>query len=109
GRDARTGGHPAVGRCLGAGARRGGVGGEPPLAGGTARRACGRSSRARERAAGRGRMDGSARGDGPLVATLVCLWLGYCARPYVSGFGKRFDRVVGTTRSARRAAALRRE
>src|SRR5262249_43416822 len=41
--------------------------------------------------------------------TLVCLGLGYCARHYVSEFGKRFDHVVGTTRSAQRAAALGRE
>jgi nucleoside-diphosphate-sugar epimerase len=51
-------------------------------------------------------MDGSARGDGGLMAMLVCLGLGYCARHYVSEFGQRFDRVVGTTRSAQRAAAL---
>ena len=54
-------------------------------------------------------MGGGARGDGGLMATLVCLGLGYCARHYVSEFGKRFDRVVGTTRSAQRAAALGRE
>jgi nucleoside-diphosphate-sugar epimerase len=41
--------------------------------------------------------------------TLVCLGLGYCARHYVSEFGSRFDRVVGTTRNADRAAALGRE
>src|SRR5260370_1401764 len=54
-------------------------------------------------------MDGSARGDGGLMATLVCLGLGYCARHYVGEFGKRFDRIVGTTRSAQRAAALAQE
>src|SRR5256886_15768274 len=54
-------------------------------------------------------MDGSARGDGALMAMLVCLGLGYCARHYVSEFGQRFDRVVGTTRSAQRAAALAQE
>ena len=54
-------------------------------------------------------MDGSARGDGGLMAMLVCLGLGYCARHYVSEFGQRFDRVVGTTRSAQRAAALAQE
>jgi len=54
-------------------------------------------------------MDGSARGDGGLMATLVCLGLGYCARHYVSEFGKRFDRVIGTTRNAQRAAALAQE
>src|SRR5215467_1181955 len=54
-------------------------------------------------------MDGSARGDGSLMITLVCLGLGYCARHYVSEFGLRSDRVVGTARSAERAAALARE
>jgi nucleoside-diphosphate-sugar epimerase len=54
-------------------------------------------------------MDGSARGGRGLMATLVCLGLGYCARHYVSEFGKRFDRVVGTARSAQRAAALAQE
>ena len=43
------------------------------------------------------------------MATLVCLGLGYCARHYVSEFGQRFDRIVGTTRSAQRAAALAQE
>ena len=43
------------------------------------------------------------------MITLVCLGLGYCARHYVSEFGLRFDRVVGTARSAERAAALARE
>src|ERR671936_3335 len=54
-------------------------------------------------------MDGGARADGGLMITLVCLGLGYCARHYVSEFGLRFDRVVGTARSAERAAALARE
>src|SRR5258708_22033152 len=54
-------------------------------------------------------MDGSARGDGGVMATRVCLGLGYCARHYVGEFGKRFDRIVGTTRSAHRAAALAKE
>ena len=43
------------------------------------------------------------------MSTLVCIGLGYCARSYVAEFGARFDRVVGTTRSAERAAALGRE
>jgi nucleoside-diphosphate-sugar epimerase len=54
-------------------------------------------------------MDGGARAGGGLMTTLVCLGLGYCARHYVSEFGARFHRVVGTTRSAERAAALARE
>jgi len=44
-----------------------------------------------------------------VMSTLVCLGLGYCARHYVSEFGARFDRIVGTTRTAERAAALARE
>jgi nucleoside-diphosphate-sugar epimerase len=43
------------------------------------------------------------------MSTLVCLGLGYCAQHYVSDFGSRFDRVVGTTRNADRAAALGRQ
>ena len=54
----------------------------------------------------RGRMDGRARSRHGVMATLVCLGLGYCARHYVGEFGTRFDRIVGTTRSAERAAAL---
>jgi nucleoside-diphosphate-sugar epimerase len=54
-------------------------------------------------------MDGGARAGGGLMITLVCLGLGYCARHYVSEFGLRFDRVVGTARSTERAAALARE
>jgi nucleoside-diphosphate-sugar epimerase len=37
---------------------------------------------------------------------LVCLGFGYCARYYVAEFGGRFDRIVGTTRTAERADAL---
>ena len=40
------------------------------------------------------------------MSTLVCLGLGYCARHYVAAFGQRFDRIVGTTRTADEAAAL---
>ncbi len=40
------------------------------------------------------------------MPTLVCLGLGYCARHYVTEFGARFDRIVGTTRTADNAAAL---
>jgi nucleoside-diphosphate-sugar epimerase len=54
-------------------------------------------------------MDGGARAGGGLMITLVCLGLGYCARHYVSEFGARFDRVIGTTRSAVRAAVRARE
>jgi nucleoside-diphosphate-sugar epimerase len=44
--------------------------------------------------------------DGELMTTLVCLGLGYCARHYVAEFGGRFDRIIGTTRSAERVALL---
>jgi nucleoside-diphosphate-sugar epimerase len=40
------------------------------------------------------------------MPTLVCLGLGYCARHYVTEFGQRFDRIVGTTRSRHEMAAL---
>ncbi len=40
------------------------------------------------------------------MATLVCLGLGYCARHYAAEFGQRFDRIIGTTRTAENAAAL---
>src|SRR5262245_15406211 len=40
------------------------------------------------------------------MPTLVCLGLGYCAQHYVAELGQRFDRIVGTTRSADDVAAL---
>jgi len=40
------------------------------------------------------------------MATLLCCGLGYCATHYVRAFGARHDRIVGTTRTAERAAAL---
>jgi nucleoside-diphosphate-sugar epimerase len=40
------------------------------------------------------------------MPTLVCLGLGYCARHYVAEFGQRFDRVVGTTRTAEDTTVL---
>ena len=40
------------------------------------------------------------------MSTLICLGLGYSAEHFVKDFGKKFDRVVGTVRSAERAAAL---
>jgi nucleoside-diphosphate-sugar epimerase len=43
------------------------------------------------------------------MSALVCLGLGYCARAYAAEFGTRFDRIIGTTRSADRIAALGRE
>src|SRR4029077_1174126 len=104
-----TGSHPAIGRSLGAGARRGGVGVEPAH---VTQTLCGigkRSSPTRERAVGGSGMDGGARADSGLMTTLVCLGLGYCARHYVSEFGARFHRVVGTARNADRAAALARD
>jgi nucleoside-diphosphate-sugar epimerase len=38
------------------------------------------------------------------MPTLACLGLGYSAAHYVATFGKRFDRVIGTTRSLRAPA-----
>jgi nucleoside-diphosphate-sugar epimerase len=38
------------------------------------------------------------------MTALVCLGFGYSAAHYVATFGKRFDRVIGTTRSLREAA-----
>jgi nucleoside-diphosphate-sugar epimerase len=49
---------------------------------------------------GRGARDGAG-----LMQTLVCLGLGYCAKHYVGEFGTRFQRIIGTTRSAEQAAA----
>ena len=40
------------------------------------------------------------------MTTLVCLGLGYSAEHFVKGFGEKFGRIVGTVRSAERAAAL---
>src|SRR5215831_163181 len=40
------------------------------------------------------------------MITLVCLGFGYSAQHYVTLYGKRFDRIVGTTRRATSAAAL---
>src|SRR5215471_9955614 len=41
------------------------------------------------------------------VTTLICLGFGYTAQHYVTLYGGRFDRIVGTTRSEDSAAALR--
>src|SRR5258708_24839533 len=55
-------------------------------------------------------MDRGTRAGGcGLMPTLVCLGLGYCAKHYIGEFGARFDRIIGTTRSAEQAAALGRE
>ena len=40
------------------------------------------------------------------MSTLLCLGLGYCAEHYVAQHRARFTRIVGTTRSTERAAAL---
>jgi len=40
------------------------------------------------------------------MSTLLCFGFGYSAQHYVAGFAGRFDRIIGTTRSAERAAAL---
>jgi nucleoside-diphosphate-sugar epimerase len=39
-----------------------------------------------------------------VTRSLICLGLGYSAAHYVATFGKRFDRVIGTTRHLREAA-----
>lgn len=41
------------------------------------------------------------------MTTLVCPGFGYSAQHYVALYGKRFDRIVGTTRIEDNAAALR--
>jgi nucleoside-diphosphate-sugar epimerase len=41
------------------------------------------------------------------VTTLVCLGFGYSAQHYAALYGKRFERIVGTTRSEENAAVLR--
>jgi nucleoside-diphosphate-sugar epimerase len=51
-------------------------------------------------------MDGRTGAASGVMPTLVCLGLGYCARHYVGEFGARFDCIIGTTRTAERAAAL---
>jgi nucleoside-diphosphate-sugar epimerase len=40
------------------------------------------------------------------VITLVCPGFGYSAQHYVALYGRRFDRIAGTTRSVENAAAL---
>jgi nucleoside-diphosphate-sugar epimerase len=40
------------------------------------------------------------------MSTLICFGLGYSAEHFVQSFGEKFDRIVGTVRSAERAAAL---
>ena len=41
------------------------------------------------------------------MTTLVCLGFGYSAQHYAALYGRRFDRIIGTTRSEEKAAALR--
>jgi nucleoside-diphosphate-sugar epimerase len=40
------------------------------------------------------------------MTTLLCFGLGYSAEHFVKAFGAKFERIVGTVRSAERAAAL---
>jgi nucleoside-diphosphate-sugar epimerase len=40
------------------------------------------------------------------MTALICLGLGYSAEHFVKDFDKKFERIVGTVRSAERAAAL---
>jgi nucleoside-diphosphate-sugar epimerase len=51
-------------------------------------------------------MGGGVGAASGVMPTLICLGLGYCARHYVSEFGTRFNRIVGTARSTERATAL---
>jgi nucleoside-diphosphate-sugar epimerase len=53
-------------------------------------------------------MDGGARAARLVMTTLACLGLGYCARHYVSAFGARFTRIVGTARDAPETTGRRR-
>jgi len=40
------------------------------------------------------------------MPTLICFGLGYCAEHFIGGYGDNFERIVGTVRSAERAALL---
>lgn len=40
------------------------------------------------------------------MTTLICIGFGYCAQRYAAEFGGRFARIIGTTRTPERAAAL---
>jgi nucleoside-diphosphate-sugar epimerase len=40
------------------------------------------------------------------MRALICFGLGYCAEHYIGGYGDNFERIVGTVRSAERAALL---
>jgi hypothetical protein len=42
------------------------------------------------------------------MGALVCLGLGYCAKHFVQEFGARFDRVLGTVRTAEKVAWIAR-
>ena len=64
------------------------------------------TARSRSRS-GRARgMDRRARKRDGLMATLLCLGLGYCARYYVAEFGARFDRIIGTSRTPKPAGQV---
>jgi nucleoside-diphosphate-sugar epimerase len=40
------------------------------------------------------------------MSALICFGFGYCAEHFVDSFGDKFDRIVGTVRTAERAAIL---
>jgi nucleoside-diphosphate-sugar epimerase len=40
------------------------------------------------------------------MASLVCFGLGYCAERFIAEFGGKFEHIIGTVRSAERAAIL---
>jgi dTDP-4-dehydrorhamnose reductase len=51
-------------------------------------------------------MGGRSKTDGARMSTLLCFGFGYCAQHYVAEFGVRFGRIIGTARTAERAADL---
>ena len=63
-------------------------------------------SRSRSRSRRARGMDRRPRKRDGLMATLLCLGLGYCARYYVAEFGARFDRIIGTSRTPKPAGKV---
>jgi len=49
-------------------------------------------------------MGGRSKTDGARMSTLLCFGFGYCAQHYAAEFGARFARIIGTARTAERAA-----
>ena len=95
----------ADGRSRADGARRRRVGGRAAPSPGGICGPRGTAPRCRDRCQRPRGMDGGARGC-HIVTMLVCLGFGYSAQHYVAAYGKRFDRIVGTTRTIASALAL---